>query len=223
MLGHDAHYEQVSTHRARAPDVLLWQAGSTWCPWLLLATFPLQAQALGSAPCCPSAQAQQLNREIFECIYYASLKTSMELAKVHGPYETYQGSPVSKGVLQQDMWGVKNENSRCVVCPCAVHLLHAYCSKNISSEHDQMVLRHERQYCCCTCCAECLPRGSCTCCAECMTRGHAVFEMQSHSPAAQPPSQPHSLIACLTAKPPLVHLLCTAQQSRGRARQPGAA
>jgi ribonucleotide reductase alpha subunit len=67
-----------------------------------------------------SAQAQQLNREIFECIYYAALKTSMELAKQHGPYETYQGSPVSKGILQHDMWGVKPENSRCAAtlgCP----------------------------------------------------------------------------------------------------------
>uniref|UniRef100_A0A7S3R0A3 Ribonucleoside-diphosphate reductase n=1 Tax=Dunaliella tertiolecta TaxID=3047 RepID=A0A7S3R0A3_DUNTE len=59
-----------------------------------------------------SPEAQQLNREVFECIYYAALKTSMELAKEHGPYETYSGSPVSKGILQQDMWGVKNENSR---------------------------------------------------------------------------------------------------------------
>lgn len=45
-----------------------------------------------------SEEAQQLNRDIFETIYYASLKASCELAKVKGPYETYQGSPVSKGV-----------------------------------------------------------------------------------------------------------------------------
>jgi ribonucleoside-diphosphate reductase subunit M1 len=45
-----------------------------------------------------SEQAQQLNRDIFETIYYAAVKTSCELAKIHGPYETYPGSPVSKGV-----------------------------------------------------------------------------------------------------------------------------
>lgn len=35
------------------------------------------------------------------------METSCSLAKEQGPYETYQGSPVSKGVLQHDMWGVK--------------------------------------------------------------------------------------------------------------------
>ena len=45
-----------------------------------------------------SEQAQQLNRDIFETIYYAALKASCELAKTIGPYATYQGSPVSKGV-----------------------------------------------------------------------------------------------------------------------------
>ena len=45
-----------------------------------------------------SEEAQQLNRDIFETIYYAALKASCELAKVRGPYETYPGSPVSKGV-----------------------------------------------------------------------------------------------------------------------------
>ena len=41
-------------------------------------------------------QAQQLNRDIFETIYYHALKASAELAAKEGPYETYQGSPVSK-------------------------------------------------------------------------------------------------------------------------------
>jgi len=43
-------------------------------------------------------EAQQLNRDIFETIYYSALKSSCELAQVHGPYETYEGSPVSRGV-----------------------------------------------------------------------------------------------------------------------------
>jgi len=41
-------------------------------------------------------QAQQLNKDIFETIYYHALKTSCELAAKEGPYETYSGSPVSK-------------------------------------------------------------------------------------------------------------------------------
>lgn len=53
-----------------------------------------------------SEEAQKLNRDIFETIYYAALKESCELAKEHGPYQTYAGCPVSKGVLQFDMWNV---------------------------------------------------------------------------------------------------------------------
>lgn len=53
-----------------------------------------------------SEEAQQLNRDIFETIYYASLKESCELAKLHGTYESYAGCPVSKGILQFDMWNV---------------------------------------------------------------------------------------------------------------------
>ncbi|KAJ0989301.1 hypothetical protein J5N97_007657 [Dioscorea zingiberensis] len=53
-----------------------------------------------------SPEAQQLNKEIFETIYYHALKASAELAAKEGPYETYQGSPVSKGILQPDMWNV---------------------------------------------------------------------------------------------------------------------
>ena len=53
-----------------------------------------------------SPEAAQLNKEIFETIYFAALSESCDLAAAHGPYETYAGSPVSKGVLQQDMWGV---------------------------------------------------------------------------------------------------------------------
>jgi ribonucleotide reductase alpha subunit len=54
-----------------------------------------------------SVEAKVLNREIFETIYYAALTASKDLAKAEGPYETYAGSPVSKGILQFDMWGVK--------------------------------------------------------------------------------------------------------------------
>ncbi|KAH9717901.1 Ribonucleoside-diphosphate reductase [Citrus sinensis] len=53
-----------------------------------------------------STEAQQLNKDIFETIYYHALRTSSEIAAREGPYETYHGSPVSKGILQPDMWGV---------------------------------------------------------------------------------------------------------------------
>jgi len=45
-----------------------------------------------------SEEAQQLNRDVFETIYYSALKASCELAQLYGPYETYDGSPVSRGV-----------------------------------------------------------------------------------------------------------------------------
>ena len=54
-----------------------------------------------------SEKAAQLNKRIFETIYYGALKKSCELAKEFGTYETYQGSPVSKGILQPDMWNVE--------------------------------------------------------------------------------------------------------------------
>lgn len=53
-----------------------------------------------------SPEAQQLNKDIFETIYYHALKASSQLAGKDGPYKTYSGSPVSKGILQVDMWGV---------------------------------------------------------------------------------------------------------------------
>jgi ribonucleoside-diphosphate reductase subunit M1 len=53
-----------------------------------------------------SDEAIKLNKEIFETIYYGALKESCELAKIDGPYQTYVGSPVSKGILQFDMWNV---------------------------------------------------------------------------------------------------------------------
>lgn len=53
-----------------------------------------------------SEEAAKLNKEIFETIYFAALTASNELAQRDGTYETYPGSPVSKGILQPDMWGV---------------------------------------------------------------------------------------------------------------------
>jgi ribonucleoside-diphosphate reductase alpha chain len=53
-----------------------------------------------------SDEAKKLNSEIFETIYYAALTASKDLAKVEGAYETYAGSPISKGIFQQDMWNV---------------------------------------------------------------------------------------------------------------------
>ena len=54
-----------------------------------------------------SEEAKMLNREIFETIYYAALTASKDLAMKEGAYSTYEGSPVSKGILQFDMWNVK--------------------------------------------------------------------------------------------------------------------
>ncbi|KAG5895778.1 hypothetical protein JTB14_001625 [Gonioctena quinquepunctata] len=58
--------------------------------------------------CMPfdSEQASLLNKQIFETLYYAALEASCELAEKYGPYSTYEGSPVSKGILQYDMWNV---------------------------------------------------------------------------------------------------------------------
>ena len=54
-----------------------------------------------------SPEAKQLNKEIFETIYYAAVTASKDLAIQNGPYETWKGSPISKGVFQFDMWKVK--------------------------------------------------------------------------------------------------------------------
>lgn len=57
-----------------------------------------------------SEEARTLNKEIFETIYYASMTASKDLAKIDGPYQSYEGSPVSKGEFQFDMWGVTPSN-----------------------------------------------------------------------------------------------------------------
>ncbi|MDP4826753.1 MAG: ribonucleoside-diphosphate reductase subunit alpha [Flavobacteriales bacterium] len=54
-----------------------------------------------------SPEARQLNKDIFETIYYASCTASKDLAIKEGAYETFPGSPASKGILQFDMWGVQ--------------------------------------------------------------------------------------------------------------------
>tara|TARA_B100000029_G_scaffold450268_1_gene474123 strand:+ start:3107 stop:5461 length:2355 start_codon:yes stop_codon:yes gene_type:complete len=59
-----------------------------------------------------SPEAKKLNSEIFETIYYAAMESSMEIAKKEGPYKTYEGSPVSKGIFQFDMWGVVPTSKR---------------------------------------------------------------------------------------------------------------
>ncbi|MFA6917055.1 MAG: ribonucleoside-diphosphate reductase subunit alpha [Parachlamydiales bacterium] len=53
-----------------------------------------------------SEDAAQLNKDIFETIYFGAMTASMELAREEGAYETYAGSPVSEGIFQYDMWGV---------------------------------------------------------------------------------------------------------------------
>ncbi|KAI4504688.1 hypothetical protein M0802_000238 [Mischocyttarus mexicanus] len=57
-----------------------------------------------------SEEAKNLNIQIFETLYYGALEASCELAQEKGYYETYEGSPVSKGILQYDMWGVTPTN-----------------------------------------------------------------------------------------------------------------
>jgi len=54
-----------------------------------------------------SDESKKINKQIFETIYHASLEQSCEIAKVDGPYETFEGSPVQNGELQFDMWGVE--------------------------------------------------------------------------------------------------------------------
>jgi ribonucleoside-diphosphate reductase alpha chain len=54
-----------------------------------------------------SDQAKQLNKEIFETIYFAAMTASKDLAIKEGAYETFVGSPISKGIFQFDMWEVE--------------------------------------------------------------------------------------------------------------------
>ncbi|CAK8987461.1 unnamed protein product [Durusdinium trenchii] len=59
-----------------------------------------------------SEAAKELNEDIFETIYFAACEASCELAELHGSYESYQGSPVSRGQLQFDLWGQTPKSGR---------------------------------------------------------------------------------------------------------------
>lgn len=59
-----------------------------------------------------SEEAKRLNEDIFETIYFAAMTASKDLAIKDGPYETFKGSPVSKGIFQFDMWGVSPKSNR---------------------------------------------------------------------------------------------------------------
>ena len=59
-----------------------------------------------------SPQALELDRDIFETLYFAAMTASKDLARTHGPYETYEGSPVSDGQYQFDLWGIKPSSGR---------------------------------------------------------------------------------------------------------------
>ena len=55
-----------------------------------------------------SDEAKVLNQEIFETIYFAAVTASMELAKEEGPYSSFQGSPISQGEFQYNLWGLND-------------------------------------------------------------------------------------------------------------------
>ncbi len=55
-------------------------------------------------------EAKKVNQEIFETIYFAAVTASMELAKEEGPYSTFEGSPISQGEFQYNLWGLKDED-----------------------------------------------------------------------------------------------------------------
>ena len=59
-----------------------------------------------------SPEASEINEKIFETMYHAALEKSTEIASVDGPYDSFKGSPASKGILQFDMWNVKVSNDR---------------------------------------------------------------------------------------------------------------
>jgi len=57
-----------------------------------------------------SDEAKEVNKRIFETIYYGALHASADLASTDGPYETYAGSPASQGELQYDLWNITPSN-----------------------------------------------------------------------------------------------------------------
>ena len=56
-----------------------------------------------------SDEAKALNQEIFETLYFAAVTASMEMAKEEEPYSSYEGSPISQGEFQYNLWGIKDE------------------------------------------------------------------------------------------------------------------
>lgn len=56
-----------------------------------------------------SEEAKSLNKDIFETMYYAAVTSSKDLAIKEGAYETYQGSPISEGKFQHNLWGVDDQ------------------------------------------------------------------------------------------------------------------
>ena len=56
-----------------------------------------------------SDEAKKLNQEIFETLYFAAVTASMEMDKEEGQYSTFEGSPMSQGEFQFNMWGMKDE------------------------------------------------------------------------------------------------------------------
>jgi ribonucleoside-diphosphate reductase alpha subunit len=60
--------------------------------------------------CFESEAAHELNRKIFQTIYFAAVNKSVDLARIHGPYSSYDGSPTSAGLLQFDLWGTTPDN-----------------------------------------------------------------------------------------------------------------
>ena len=57
-----------------------------------------------------SDTAKKLNKDIFETLYFASVQSSMEIAKAKEPYSTFKGSPMSEGEFQYNMWGINDED-----------------------------------------------------------------------------------------------------------------
>ena len=55
-------------------------------------------------------EARTLNQEIFETLYFAAVTASMEMAQEEGPYSSYNGSPISEGKFQYELWGIKDED-----------------------------------------------------------------------------------------------------------------
>ena len=58
-----------------------------------------------------SEEANKLQVEIFETMYFAALSSSKDLSKENGPYSSYEGSPISKGKFQYELWGKKDEDT----------------------------------------------------------------------------------------------------------------